>query len=1127
MPVCRRLTFAALAAVLLAGPAQAVDFITFESGPVRPLAMSPDGSRLFVANTPDSRLEIFQIGAGGIAKTGSVQVGLEPVAVATRGNGEVWVVNHLSDSISIVDVAASPPRVVRTLLVGDEPRDIVFAGPGGQRAFITTAHRGQHRTHASLAGVPGAGDPQLTTPGVDRADVWVFDANNLGAAVGGVPLEIVTLFGDTPRALTVSPDGNTVYAAIFMSGNQTTVVTEGVVCGGGLNTPCNNSQGLQSPGGRLPPFTDHQGTNAPDVGIIVKYNQGNGQWEDERGRNWSNVVRFNLPDYDVFSIDATTLNETNSWAGVGTILFNMAVNPVSGKVYVANTDAANEVRFEGPGTFVTQQGSKPAGVPATVQGDLHRARITVLDGANVLPRHLNKHIDYSILPAPAGTAQHSLATPLEMAVSADGSKLFVAAFGSGKVGVYDTATLENDTFDPTVQSAQHLAVSGGGPGGLVLDEARDRLYVLTRFDNSVSVVDLSTGSETLHVALHNPEPPEVVAGRPFLYDAIETSSNGEASCGSCHVFGDLDQLAWDLGNPDDEATSSPIPIRLAIGAGGDINGTGVVDQFSALKGPMTTQTLRGMINAGAMHWRGDRSNGFFGEDAFDSDLSFRNFIVAFPGLVGRDGLLGVGDMQSFTDFALQLTLPPNPVRNLDNSLTPAQANGRNFYFGNNFTSGGPNPSATGVGGNNVNGRRSDGVNINGFGFTCNGCHVLDPAQGFFGTDGQQSFENEPQIIKIAHLRNMYQKVGMFGMPDVAFNNALNTPHQGDQIRGFGFLHDGSTDTTFRFFQATVFNQANPLGFGTVGFTSGSAGNGVRRDMEQFMLAFDTDLAPIVGQQVSLTSTNAGVAGSRIDLLRTRASTPFVSQILGAGQNECDLVVKGTVGGVEKGWLYEPSPGTFRPDDGGPNITDAALRALATVPGQELTYTCATPGSGLRAGIDRDGDGVLDGIDVCVDVPNAAQTDTSGDGVGDACDNCVAKFNPDQADTDADGVGNACDDQCIGTEITAVTSTVPAQAAVGAIIEVVGTGFGPNAEVTIGGIPAVITPAPGQLLVTVPAGLALGPHTLVVSNPEGCESQQVANFQVKQRSSCGLIGIETFALLGLVGWTRRQVRRLRA
>jgi len=1118
----------AIAVLTLAGPAQADDFIEFESGPVRPLAMSPDGSRLYVVNTPDARLEIFTLGDGGIAKVGSVPVGLEPVSVAARTNGEVWVVNHLSDSVSIVDVAATPPHVVRTLLVGDEPRDVVFAGPGGTRAFITTAHRGQHRTDPSIAAVPGAGDPQLTTPGVNRADVWVFDALNLGAAIGGVPQRIVTLFGDTPRGLAVSPDGNTVYAGIFYSGNQTTTVSEGMVCNGfGINAPCTNSQGLQSPGGLLPPSTDHQGNQAPEVGIIVKFNPSNGKWEDERNRDWTQAVRFNLPDYDVFAIDANTLTQSNVWASVGTTLFNLATNPVSGAVYVSNTEARNDVRFEGPGTYVTNQGSKPVGEPATVQGRLAESRITVLSGTNVDARHLNKHIDYSVLPAPSGTADHSLATPLEIVVSSDGLKLYVAAFGSSKVGVFDTATLEDDSFDPTVQSAQYLDVSGGGPGGLALDEARNRLYVLTRFDNAVSVIDLGTASETQHVALFNPEPANVVAGRPFLYDAVATSSNGEAACASCHIFGDLDHLAWDLGNPDDEATSNPIPIRLSVGAGGDINGTGVVDEFSALKGPMTTQTLRGMSTHGAMHWRGDRANGFFGQDASSEDLSFRNFIVAFPGLVGRSSLLSATDMQSFTDFQLDVQLPPNPVRNLNNTLTPAAANGRNFYLGNNFTAGGPTPSVTGVGGSNTTGRRADGAPVlANVGFTCEGCHRLSSASGFFGTDGQASFENEDQIIKIAHLRNMYAKVGMFGMADVQFNIPQNQPHQGDQVRGFGFLHDGSTDTVFKFFQATVFrfNENNPVPFlGNVGFPSGTAGDGVRRDVEAFMMQFDTDLAPVVGQQVTLTSTNSAVVGPRIDLLITRCDTPFTSVVLGAGQNECDLVVKGTIGGVERGWQFESATNTFRPDDGTANVTDAALRGLATTPGQELTYTAATPGAGLRAGIERDRDGVLDGVDNCADVPNVGQADGDVDAVGDACDNCSAKANGDQGDFDADGVGNVCDNLCVGTTTT-LTSTIPAAQKKGANIQVVGAGFGPSVEVWIGPVQATTQLVSGQLLANVPTGPSLpaGTYPVRVVNPEGCESQEIVNLQVNPAAACGFTGIEPFVLLGLLGSRRLRM-----
>src|SRR6266542_1227455 len=111
-------------------------FTEFESGQVRPLAISPDRTKLFAINTPDNTLEIFSITSEGLALRARVPVGLEPVAVAPRNDNEVWVVNHLSDSVSVVSLTPTP-RVTRTLLVGDEPRDIVFAG-SPSRAFIAT-----------------------------------------------------------------------------------------------------------------------------------------------------------------------------------------------------------------------------------------------------------------------------------------------------------------------------------------------------------------------------------------------------------------------------------------------------------------------------------------------------------------------------------------------------------------------------------------------------------------------------------------------------------------------------------------------------------------------------------------------------------------------------------------------------------------------------------------------------------------------------------------------------------------------------------------------------------------------------------------------------------------------------
>ena len=111
-------------------------FTLFESGQVRPLTLSPSGKFLFATNTPDHRLEVFRIQDNGLEHRGSIPVGLEPVAVAARSDDEIWVVNHLSDSVSVVKLTQGgySGRVVRTLLVGDEPRDIVFGGAGKNRA---------------------------------------------------------------------------------------------------------------------------------------------------------------------------------------------------------------------------------------------------------------------------------------------------------------------------------------------------------------------------------------------------------------------------------------------------------------------------------------------------------------------------------------------------------------------------------------------------------------------------------------------------------------------------------------------------------------------------------------------------------------------------------------------------------------------------------------------------------------------------------------------------------------------------------------------------------------------------------------------------------------------------------
>ncbi len=798
----RQLAAATTLAVLLLPLSASAQYVNFEAGHVRPLALGANGSLVFAVNTPDNQLTILQPSLSGLEIVKEVPVGLRPVAVAVRDAGagqlEAWVVNHLSDSVSIVAVDTadvSQARVTKTLLVGDEPRDVVFAGA---HAFVTTARRGQHDT------VPAA---NLKTPGLPRALVWVFSTTATGAGIGGTPVEVIELFTDTPRGLAVSPDGTTVYAAGHRSGNRTTVLSEGTV------------------NGNMPPMPPGATAGEPDTSVIVRWNATSGQWEDEAGTSWSSSVGWSLPDKDVFIIDATAsppalVGGTSFVTDVGTILFNVAVRPDTGKVYVTNQEMRNEVRFEN----VVDSPARPG-----LQGHVADMRITVIDGTAPTPVSLNPHIDYTVASGPQSERDQSLSMPLEMVFDGSGSTVYVAAFGSAQVAVLGTDDLEAGTI-----ATDRIDVPGG-PSGLALDETRDRLYVMSRFGNEISVVlhpgDAGSRSLLTGVALHSPEPPEVVTGRPLLYDARFASGHGDISCGTCHIFGDMDKLAWDLSDPFGPIEPNPNTniLQQLFGFGGGMN------DFHPIKGPMTTQSLRGLSGQGPMHWRGDRTNV---ADEFDDVTNLALFNAAFVSLLGRSSELTPGEFAQFSDFVLSLRYPPNPIRALDDSLSPSEARGMNT-FNNTPTAG-------------------------GF-IACGPCHTLPTGTNGASLDVNGVADVGNQGMKIPHLRNMYDKVGAY---EVA----------GDQVSGFGYLHDGSDLSMDDFLSIAAFQFA-----GTE-----------KDDVNDFQMVVDTGVKPIVGQQVSVVAANHADTAiiDRVGLLMGQADA-----------GHADLVVKGVVDSEARGAVY--------------------------------------------------------------------------------------------------------------------------------------------------------------------------------------------------------------------------------
>ncbi len=792
-------SFAALVPRRAATRAQvAGDFVHFESGHVHPLDMTPDGRRLLAVNTAAGQLVVFDLTGAYPTRVADIPVGLEPVSVRVRSNAEAWVVNHLSDDVSIVDLTTLHVRA--TLGVGDEPSDVVFAGPSAS-AWVSVSQEDA---------------------------IKVYDPANLAA-----PPQLLAIPARKPRSLSVSADGGTVYAAVFNGSDGATVLSE-AEAGDSLPAP----QPPMRAG--LPP--------APRVGLLV--HDVAGHWLDVSGKLWDSKVRYSVPRVELVRFDAGTRGITLLQGGLASQMFATDVNPVTGACAVAGTEARTEVRFE-----------------PNLRGHLTETRVALVPPAGPATLvGLNPHINYAVPSGVQAERDSALSMPTGVTWSPDGQRLFVSALGSDKLGVVSASGALLARV-PTV----------AGPTGIVVDGARQRLYVLGRFRGQLQTLSAATLQSVAVASLgFDPTPDDIVNGRRFFYGGF-TSGHGDQSCASCHLFGDLDNLAWDLGDPNGDM--APVP-------------PGMQDPLLApmhpMKGPMATQSLRGLPNTGLLHWRGDRAD-------------FLAFQGATQGLLGLAAPLPDSEMVAMSQFVLPLAYPPNPHQHLDRTFQNAPAGQPSAERGRQFF---------------VN------MPVDG-GQTCAFCHALPT-----GTNRQHIDRfalREAQDMKVPQLRNLYQKSGFTDAP-----GAVNK-------RGFGFIHNGAIDDLFDFLKFPGFT-----------FAPGAEGDADRRDLEAYLLAFDTGMAPAVGAQVTFDG-GAGDASrvARMDTLTARAQA-----------GDCDLVAHGRVAGVRRAWMFTGA--SWHPDvTGESDLTGAQLRALAGS-GGAVTVMGVPPGSGTRMGLDHDRDGHSNG-----------------------------------------------------------------------------------------------------------------------------------------------------------------------
>lgn len=104
------------------------------------VAVSPDGSRIYVANTVTGTVTVLaadRVNAAYGASVATINVGTEPYALALTPSGrKLYVANARSNSISVIDTSTN--RVVKTIPdVGPEPRGIAITNNGGDDSLET------------------------------------------------------------------------------------------------------------------------------------------------------------------------------------------------------------------------------------------------------------------------------------------------------------------------------------------------------------------------------------------------------------------------------------------------------------------------------------------------------------------------------------------------------------------------------------------------------------------------------------------------------------------------------------------------------------------------------------------------------------------------------------------------------------------------------------------------------------------------------------------------------------------------------------------------------------------------------------------------------------------------------
>lgn len=627
---------------------------------INPMALSEDGTRLYVANTTSGTLSVLDVTDPlAPARLADIRVGHDPVSVAVlpggvAGDELVFVVNHISDSISVV--SRNQLAVVQTITafdadgvtLMDEPTGISFVGPN--RALVTLDQPNQ---------------------------VMALDIDETGRA--SIAPTRVAITAQAPRA--IASAGGRVFVAPFESGNQ----TEFSSCWPGDTRGLVENDGARTDEGCEFVTEVIEAGDGIQLGTIFDFAAVN---PNIGGR----VIRdTDIPDRDLFVIDPNGVpSVTQVLETVGTLLAGVAAHdgPAGTRVWVAHTEARNHL--DGLAALGNRMFENRVAIVDCAPGGGSCALTSTVD-----------------LDASAAAIGRTVPNPWGIQASGDGQTVVVTAAaadgdpGDGRPPLHGLFTLDRNG------NVLGSAVVGALPEGVVLrsgpDGAAQVAYVLNTADSTVSVVNVSNPASPQTVGSPvvvgaDPTPPQIRLGR-IAFATARGSTSRTFACMSCHPNGNIDQIQWTINTvtgPDD---------------GPDFKGE--------IAEPRTTMPIRGLRDTLPLHWEGTLGDPIAGvnpeaapfDSAPDCDLELdgeigcvRHLVDAAlsgqncrqdlpggcqpeegqtgPGGSNLPGALTDAERDAMAAFMLSVSYPPAPARRATDVLSPLARAGVSDFFTN-------------------------------------------------------------------------------------------------------------------------------------------------------------------------------------------------------------------------------------------------------------------------------------------------------------------------------------------------------------------------------------------------------------------------------------------------------------